>query len=121
MRGRSKITHVLDLTCLKQRLRRPGNISDCAILWKSRNIFSIVELKGGFSHVGASLVAKQIQAGVDLIAELIWDQHVIDFFPILLYRGRDPTTSLRRELIVFRGQRQRIIIRACGTVLGSVV
>ena len=121
LRGRSKITHVLNLTCLKGRMRRAGNIADCAILWKGRSIFSVIELKGGLSHVGASLVAKQIQAGVDLIAELICDQHVTDFFPILLYRGRDPTTSMRRKLIVFRGQKRRIIIRPCGTRLGSVV
>ena len=102
----TKTVHVLNLNCVKIAVRREGRISDCAILWKGREIFAVVELKGGDTAVKIDIAVQQIQAGVRLVGDLVWDQHVTDFFPILMYRRRDPTralngTSRGRSLEIF--------------------
>ena len=93
--GRTKVVHVLNLNCVKNAARRKGRISDCAILWKGREIFAVVELKGGDTAVKIDIAVQQIQAGVRAMGDLVWDQHVTDFYPILMYRGRDPTRALQ--------------------------
>lgn len=118
--GRARVVHVLDLNCVKNAARRKGRISDCAILWKEKEIFAIVELKGGQSATNVNLVVLQIQAGVRMLDNLAKDQHVTDFYPILMYRGRDPTRSLRSRLVEFRGQKRRIIPMECGSRLSSI-
>lgn len=118
--GRTKFVNVLNLDCVKRAVRKTGRIADCAILWKEREIFAIVELKGGQTSVTVDRVVQQIQGGIRILDQLSTDQKVTDFFPILMYRGRDPTKALRSRLVVFRGQRRRIIPMKCGARLSSI-
>lgn len=118
--GRAKAVHVLNLDCVRAAVKRTGRIADCAILWKDRGLFAIVELKGGRNAVDASLVAQQIQSGVDVVGSLVNDQHVSDFYPILMYRGPKPSRNLRHRLIEFRGQKRHIILMACGSRLTGI-
>lgn len=118
--GRTRIVQVLNLDCVRTATRSTGRIADCAILWNDREIFSVVELKGGQSALNVGLVVQQIQAGVSMIDRLAEDQHVADFYPILMYRGRDPTRALRSSRIAFRGQIRRIIPMECGSRLSSI-
>ena len=91
--GTINYVHVLNLDCLKSVTHRKGRISDCAILWRERGIFAIVELKGGRQDAVIDRLVKQIQSGLDIIDSLAPDQHLEDFYPILMYRGEDPTTA----------------------------
>ena len=118
--GRARNVRVLNLDCVRAATRSTGRIADCAILWNDREIFAVVELKGGQSGVNVNLVVRQIQAGVSMMERLAEDQHVADFYPILMYRGRDPTKALGSSLIEFRGQRRRIILMECGSRLRSI-
>lgn len=118
--GRTQDIYVLDLNCVKIRAQIPGRISDCAILWKNRQIFAVIELKGGHTQTNVKQVVDQIQAGIDAIASLTWDQHLHDFYPILMYRGPDPSRALRGKLVKFRGQKRRIIPRSCGSRLRDI-
>ena len=52
--------------------------------------------------------------------DLASDQHVTDFYPILMYRGHYPTKALQGKLIEFRGQKRRLIPMACGSRLTSI-
>lgn len=117
--GRTNAIHVLNLDCVREATRCTGRIADCAILWRDKALFAIVELKGGQNAVRANIVVQQIQAGVCLIDRLASDQHVADFYPILMYRGPDPTRTLREQLIEFRGQKRHIIPMECGSRLTS--
>ena len=119
--GVANTVNVICLDSLKKVLKRPGRISDCAILWKNRDIFAIVELKGGQANVNADLVVKQIQQGLDTMDSLMSDQHIADFFPIILYRSKDPTTSLRGRQVRFRGIDRKIILGQCGNRLNKML
>ena len=118
--GLAGIVHVLSLDCVRTAIRGAGRIADCAILWKEKELFAVVELKGGLSAVNANLVVRQIQAGVRVMGHLASDQHVADFYPILMYRGHYPYKALQGELIEFRGQKRRLIPMECGSRLSSV-
>lgn len=118
--GLSRSVNVLDLNRLKQTLRIKGRISDCAVLWNEKQIFAIVELKGGQAAITIDRVVAQIQGGLDALDGITWDQHVHDFYPILMYHGKDPTPALRGQLVVFRGTKRRIIPKECGSRLSSV-
>ena len=118
--GRTRVVHVLNLNCVKNAVRRKGRIADCAILWKEREIFAVVELKGGATSVTIDIVVQQIQAGIRIVDQLSSDQHVADFYPVLMYRGRDPTRALRSRLVELRGQKRRIIPLKCGSRLSSI-
>ena len=119
--GRSKIIHVLDLNCVQKKLRIGGEIADCAILWKEKNIFAIVELKGGLTKVSIDKVARQIQGGLNALNSVMFDQKVEDIFPIFMYAGRDPTSALKGKLVGIRGITRRIIPLKCGKRLSSIV
>ena len=118
--GRAKTIRVLNLDCLKTATKEKGRISDCAILWREKEIFTIVELKGGQNKVTIDKAVEQIQAGVNLIDSLTKDQHVADFFPVLMYRGPDPTKALHGKLVVCRGIKRKVIPRKCGAKLSSI-
>ena len=111
---------MLNLNCVRNVIRTRGRIADCALLWKEREIFAIVELKGGETSVTVDIVVQQIQAGIGIMDRLSSDQHVSDFYPILMYRGRDPTRALWSRLVEFRGQRRRIIPMKCGSRISSI-
>ena len=117
--GTSNYVHVLNLDCLKNVTRREGRTSDCAILWRERGVFAIVELKGGQNTVIDRLV-EQIQEGVNSMDSLAQDQHLEDFYPILMYNGRDPTTALRDKIVEIRGIRRRVIPLECGSRLSAI-
>ena len=112
--------HVLNLDCLSKAVRHKGRISDCAILWKEKELFAVVELKGGQSAIDAKRVVEQIQAGVRLVDNLASDQRIVDFYPILMYGGPDPTRTLRDRIIEFRGQKRHVIPMECGSRLTSI-
>ena len=95
-------------------------MADCAILWKQKQIFAIVELKGGQTKAKVKEVVGQIQGGLDAISHFAWDQDIHDFFPILMYRGPDPTFAFEGSGVEFHGQRRRIIIRACASHISSI-
>ena len=65
-------------------------------------------------------LVKQIQAGVDIIDSLGEDQHFEDFYPILMYRGRDPTKALRGKVVETRGIKRRVIFLKCGARLSEI-
>ena len=117
--GMARNVDILNLDCLKNVTRRKGRISDCAILWRERGIFAIVELKGGRDLVIDRLV-EQIQEGVNSIDSLAQDQHLEDFYPILMYKGRDPTTALRGKLVEIRGIKRKVIPLECGARLSAI-
>ena len=117
--GAAQYVHVLSLDCLRQATRRGGRIADCAILWKERGVFAVVELKGGQNTVIDRLV-EQIQEGVNSIDSLTQDQQLEDFYPILMYRGRDPTTALRGKRVEIRGIKRRVILLECGALLSAI-
>ena len=118
--GRATAVHVLNLDCVRKTVRGRGRIADCALLWKEKEIFAVVELKGGETSVTVDIVVQQIQAGIHMMDQLSSDQHVTDFYPILMYRGRNPTRALRRKLVEFRGQKRRIIPLKCGSLLRGI-
>lgn len=118
--GLTSFVHVLDLDCVRAAVRTTGRIADCAILWKDKDLFAVVELKGGQSAVNANLVVQQVQAGVSIMNDLASDQHVADFFPILMHRGHYPRKALQGKLIEFRGQKRRLIPMECGSQLSSI-
>ena len=118
--GKAKAIHIVDLDCLKRATKRQGRMSDCAIFWKAKNFFAVVELKGGQTKITIDKAVEQIQAGVDLVDGLTKDQHIADFFPILMYRGPDPTRALGGKLIECRGIKRKVIARKCGEKLSSI-
>lgn len=118
--GLAKSVDLIDLNQLKAKLRVSGSISDCAILWKNKQIFSIVELKGGQAKFPVAKVVEQIQLSLNLMDSIAADQHIHDFYPILMYRGPDPTRALNGKLVTFRGTPRRIIPRKCGEKLNSI-
>ena len=111
---------MLNLDCVRTAIRSTGRIADCAILWKEKALLAVVELKGGLSAVNAVRVVQQIQAGVRVMSDLAGDQHVADFYPILMYRGHYPYKALQGMLIEFRGRKRRLIPLTCGSRLSSV-
>lgn len=117
----AKAVNIINLNNLNKVLRRKGKRSDCAILWKSRNIFAVVELKGGQAGIPTEKVVEQLQESLDTIDSIVKDQHVIDYFPILLYRSKDPTTAFRGKRVRFRGQEKRIILGICGSRLNYML
>lgn len=119
LKGKAKDVHVVNLDCLKKATKAKGQIADCAILGKERGMFAIVELKGGQNIVIDKLV-EQIQAGVDIIDSLSQDQPLEDFYPILMYKGKDPITALRGKLIRVRGIQRKVITSKCGSRLSKV-
>ena len=106
--------------CVKVAVRHAGKIADCAILWKNKDLFAVVELKGGH-RISASHVAQQIQGGVCLVDKLAGSQQIADFYPVLMYRGPDPTRALRGKLIEFRGLKRSIIPKRCGSRLSDII
>ena len=119
LKGKAKDVHVVNLDCLKNATKTKGQITDCAILGRQRGVFAVVELKGGQNIVINKLV-EQIQAGVNLMDSLSQDQHVEEFYPILMYRGKDPATALRDKLVEIRGLKRRVIPLECGSLLSKV-
>ena len=117
--GAARYVHVLNLDCLRQTTRRSGRIADCAILWKERGVFAIVELKGGQDTIIDRLV-EQIQEGVNSIDSLTEEQHLEDFYPILMYKGRDPTAALRGKIVEIQGIKRRVIPLECGSRLSAI-
>ena len=117
--GATQYVHVLNLDCLRQATRRRGRIADCAILWKESGVFAIVELKGGQDTIIDRLV-EQIQEGVNSIDSLTQDQHLEDFYPILMYKGRDPTAALRGKIVEIQGIKRRVIPLECGSRLSAI-
>ena len=65
-------------------------------------------------------IVHQIQGGLNMLNSITQDQRVHDFYPILMYRGKDPTRSLRGRTVSFRGIKRKIIPRECGAKLSSV-
>ena len=78
-----------------------------------------MELKGGQNTV-IDRVVEQIQAGVDIIDSLVTEQDVKDICPILMYKGKDPTTALQGKSVVWRGIKRSVIPRKCGESLGTI-
>ena len=117
--GATNYVHILNLDCLKKATKREGRISDCAILWKERGVFAVVELKGGQNAVIDRLV-EQIQKGVNSIDSLAQDQHLEDFYPVLMYEGKDPTAALRDKRVKIRGIQRRVIPLKCGSQLTAI-
>ena len=118
--GLTQSVKVVNLNRLQNTIRVPGERADCAVLWNEKQIFAIVELKGGQTDVTINKVVRQLQGSVNTLNSLISDQQVHDFYPILMYKGRDPTRSLRGKLIRFRGITRKIIPRECGEKLSSI-
>ncbi len=110
---------MVNLDCLRKATKSKGRIADCAILWRGRGVFAIVELKGGQNIVIGKLV-EQIQEGVNIIDRLAQDERVEDFYPILMYRGKDPTTALRGNLVEIRGLKRKVIPLKCGAPLNAI-
>ena len=119
--GLTKQVHVLEFNKVKRVLKRPGRISDCAVLWKDKDIFAVIELKGGHTDVTIDKAVEQIQEGLDTIDAITKDQHVADYFPLLLYRGKDPTSALRGKNVEFRGIPRKVIPRECGSRLSATI
>ena len=111
---------IINLDSLKSALRRSGRISDCAILWNDHQIFAVVELKGGRAGITVDRVVEQLQESLKAIDSITLDQDVHDFYPLLMYRGPDPTRSLRGKRVAFRGIERGIIPRTCGSLLRDV-
>lgn len=112
---------VLNLDCVSAAIRHKGAICDCALLWTNKNIFAVIELKGGQNPVIKKLV-RQIQGDLNAIAGLVSDQQVEAFYPILLYHGkRDPTASLRGMNVKFRNTSKRPISLKCGERIAPTI
>ena len=118
--GKSKAVRILNLDRLKKVTKKTGRISDCAILWMEKDIFTIVELKGGQSKVTIDKAVEQIQAGANLIDSLTKDQHIADFFPVLMYQGPDPTKALGGKIVECRGIKRKVIPRKCGEKISTI-
>ena len=78
---------VLDMNRVKDVGDRPCDICDCGVLFKREAVIASVELKGG-RRADVSKLAEQIQRGMDALSEIVDDQHVSYFYPILMYRTR---------------------------------
>ena len=120
--GLENQVHIVWMDCIKDKLHRSGRICDCGIIWKQTAIIAAIELKGGRSNLRIQHLVRQLQGGLDALSELLSDQSVSDFYPVLLYRGnRDLTSSLAVNPVRFRGKQRRIIALPCGTSLSAVV
>ena len=118
--GRTNDVHILNLNCVRSRGKLSGPIADCVILYKQLGVFAIVELKGGQTKAIVKEVVGQIQGGLDAMTTFAWDQHIKDFFPILMYKGPDPTSAFASSRVKFRGQLRRIIFRPCGSPVSGI-
>ena len=121
--GMASEVDVLDLDCIGPIIRHQGEIADCIIWWKEKNLAAVVELKGGQDITVKGLV-RQIQGGLDALERLTEGQPVDDFIPILMYRAkRDPTSALNRRdnKVQFRGRPRFIIARPCGFELAAII
>ena len=103
--GMASEVDVLDLDCIGPIIRHQGEIADCIIWWKEKNLAAVVELKGGQDITVKGLV-RQIQGGLDALERLTEGQPVDDFIPILMYRA---------------GRPRFIIARPCGFELAAII
>ena len=114
--------NILDMNCAKGVVKKRGRICDCGILWKVHPRFAVVELKGGRGDLDLAKLVEQLQGGLDLLEKQLVGQDVDDFFPILLYRGKnDPTAALRNRIVKFRTLTRNVIAKPCGTDLRKVI
>ena len=65
-------------------------------------------------------LVEQIQEGVNSIDSLTQDQHLEDFYPVLMYKGKDPTAALRGKTVKIRGIRRTVIPLECGSRLSAI-
>lgn len=118
--GLAAQVEVVKLECVKKLLRLAGRMCDCGIVWKNRRFIAAVELKGG-KNLAVDRAVTQIQRGLHIMESVLSGQTVEDFFPILLFGGRDPTASLGGVRVNFRGSQRLVIARPCGARLATVV
>lgn len=118
--GLAAQVEVVKLECVKKLLRLAGRMCDCGIVWKNRRFIAAVELKGG-KNLAVDRAVAQIQQGLHTMESVLSGQTVEDFFPILLFRDRDPTPSLGAVRVSFRGSQRRVIARPCGARLANIV
>ena len=112
--------HVLSMNCVKNSLNARGRTADFAILWKERPWLAMIELKGGQSLRAAQIV-EQVQNGLAMIGGALEDQTVVNFFPIIVHKGkRDPRRALRGRKVSFGKEWRSIIVRECGDNLSSL-
>ena len=82
-----------------------------------------VELKGG-KNLRATNVIQQVQNGLDIASELLGNQPVEDWLPLVLFSGRlssEDVRQLRLNHVSFRNERKQILTRRCGTRLSEVL
>ena len=81
----------------------------------------MIELKGGQS-LRTSQIIEQIQSGLDMIGGELEDQTVVNFFPILVHKGKkDPRRALRGRKVSFGTEWRSIIVGKCGDNLSTLV
>lgn len=86
-------------------------------------ILAAVELKGG-GKIDMADAIEQIQQGLTLAEnEMLENQSVSDWFPILLYSGRMKydIDVLRKRSVQFRGARKNVIRKDCGSSLSEII
>lgn len=109
---------ILDMNCVRQA----GRICDCGILFNREKTIAAVELKGG--HQNAERLAEQIQGGLNALDDVVKNQHVSKFYPILMYKKskRDPSRGLAGVgPMRFRGMKRSIMAYPCGTRLLDIL
>ena len=115
---------VLDMNKVKGVQGRPGDTCDFGLLFNGEAIIAAVELKGGQNANVAKLV-RQIQGGLNALAEVVDGQHVSFFYPILMYRTNkdlDLRIALEDHTVKFRNMApQPIIPSRCGTRLSEIL
>lgn len=82
-----------------------------------------IELKGG-NNINLSNAIQQIQNGLKVADGILQDCTVVDWFPLLVYRGHfgpAETRLLRNKTVEFRGKRKSVIRRHCGSELIEVL
>ena len=56
-----------------------------------------------------------------MMMELFVKQNVKQLYPIVMYKGKDPTRTFEDKRINFKSEKRRIILARCGTRLDWIL
>ena len=115
---------ILHGTQYQERNRSVGKLCDRILFYGIRGLALVtVELKGG-RNARFSEVISQIQNGLTIASDILGEQTVSGWFPVLLYDGGltpYETSLLQNTRVLFKGESKAIRRYSCGTRLSVVL
>ena len=111
---------ILNLECLRDAERVGGHVCDRGVLLgDDKFTIVVIEFKGGQVH-DLKLAIEQLQNGLHLLEGLV-DKPVQDVYPILVYRGQDPTPALVGRKVSFKSFQRSVTPFVCGSNLANIL